>query len=103
MKGQDIGCSTTRRRIETLTYAVPGPTMSEARIAAISCDAFVTIVARGFPFQFTTDPETKPLPFTVSVNPCPPGATASSTSGRLIRGTGLDCTANIALLRITNK
>jgi hypothetical protein len=46
-------------------------------------------VARGLPFQFTTDLETKPVPFTVSVNAGPPGATASGTSGWLIRGTGL--------------
>jgi hypothetical protein len=38
-------------------------------------------VLRGLPFQFTTDPETKPVPFTVSVNPGAPGATLVGTNG----------------------
>ncbi len=46
------------------------------------------VVARAPPFQFTTEPETKPVPFTVSVNEPLPGAALVGTSGWLIRGTG---------------
>ena len=55
---------------------------------AVNCELLTNVVARALPFQFTTDPETKPVPFTVSVNPAPPGATASGTRGWLISGTG---------------
>src|SRR5436309_167463 len=63
--------------------------MSEARMPAVTCEPFTNVVARALPFQFSTDPETKPVPFTVSVNPAPPGAMASGTKGWLISGTGL--------------
>ncbi len=53
------------------------------------------VVARALPFQFTTDPDMKPVPFTVSVNPAPPGATASGTSGWLISGTGFTVLAGV--------
>ena len=55
--------------------------MSDTRMLAVNCELLTNVVARALPFQFTTDPETKPVPFTVSVNPAPPGAIASGTSG----------------------
>jgi hypothetical protein len=74
--------------LTTVTEAVLAVAMSEARILAVNCELFTKVVARALPFQFTTDPVTKPVPFTVSVNPAPPGATASGTRGWLISGTG---------------
>jgi hypothetical protein len=62
--------------------------MSDARIVAVNWAALTKVVARALPFQFTNEPDTKPVPFTVSVNSAPPGAMASGTSGWLISGTG---------------
>src|SRR6184192_507665 len=67
--------------LTTVTEAVLAVAMSEARILANNCELLTKLVARALPFQFTTDPETKPVPFTVSVNPALPGAIASGTSG----------------------
>jgi len=52
------------------------------------CEPFTNVVERAAPFQFSTEPVTKPVPFIVSGNPAPSGATASGTKGWLIRGTG---------------
>src|SRR5438874_7286086 len=62
--------------------------MSDARMLAVNCELLTKVVVRALPFQFTEAPETNPVPFTVSVNPAPPGAAASGTSGWLISGTG---------------
>jgi hypothetical protein len=67
--------------LTTVTEAVLAVAMSEAGMLAVNCDPFTKLVVRGLPFQFTTEPDTKPVPFTVSVNPAPPGATASGTKG----------------------
>jgi hypothetical protein len=74
--------------LTTVTEAVPMLAMSEARMLAVSRELLTKVVVRGLPFHFTTEPETNPVPFTVSVNPAEPGLTASGTSGWLIRGTG---------------
>ena len=76
--------------LTTVTEAVVAVAMSEARMLAVNCELFTKVVARALPFQFTTDPDTKPVPFTVSGNAAPPGATASGTSGWLISETGFD-------------
>jgi hypothetical protein len=68
--------------------AVPAFAMSVARMVAVNWSWVTKWVIRALPFQFTTEPETKPVPFTVSVNPGPPGAAASGTSGWLTYGTG---------------
>src|SRR5215471_21421150 len=62
--------------------------MSETKMLAANCELLTNVVGRALPFQPTTDPDTKPVPFTVRGNPGPPGATASGTSGWLISGTG---------------
>ena len=74
--------------LTTVTDAVPALATSEERMVAFSWDLVTNVVVRVFPFQFTTAPETKPVPLTVKVNPAPPGLAASGTSGWLIRGTG---------------
>src|SRR5438093_13323585 len=73
----------------TVTEAVLAMAMSDTRMLTVNCELLTNVVARALPFQFATDPETKPVPFTVRVKPAPPGATASGTSGWLIKGTGL--------------
>ena len=62
---------------------------SDTTTAAVTYTVLTKVVARGLPFQFTTDPLTKPAPFTISVNPDPPGTVAEGTMGRSIKGTGL--------------
>src|SRR4030095_9495748 len=56
----------------TVTCAVPAALMSPAGIAAVSWVALTNVVVRAAPFHCTTEPETKLLPFTVSVNARPP-------------------------------
>src|SRR5262245_30901710 len=74
--------------LTTVTEAVPAVAMSELKMLAANCELLTNVVARALPFQFTTDPNTKPVPSTVRENPALPGATASGTSGWLISGTG---------------
>jgi hypothetical protein len=65
----------------TVIEAVLAVAMSELGTVAVNCELLTKVVVRALPFQFTTEPDTKPVPFTVSVNPAPPGAIASGTSG----------------------
>ena len=67
--------------LTTVTCAVPSVAMSEASMAAVNCELLTNVVARGLPFQLTTEPLTNPVPFTVSVNPGPPGAAAAGVRG----------------------
>ena len=54
---------------------------SEARTVAFNCDLLTNFVVCTLPFHFTTEPETKPVPFTVRVNPAAPGLIASGSRG----------------------
>jgi len=54
---------------DTVMVAVPGNAVSAAVIVALSCVEFTKAVALGEPFQFTTSPFAKPVPFTVRVRP----------------------------------
>jgi hypothetical protein len=83
--------------LTTVTDAVCGAEISDAGMAAVTLDALTKVVGRGLPFQFTTEPDTNPVPFTVKVNPAPPGSTASGTRGWLIAGTGFAATATPVL------
>ena len=58
----------------TVTEALPAAAMSAAGIAAVSWVALTKVVVRFAPFQLTTEPFTKLLPFTVSVKAGPPAA-----------------------------
>jgi hypothetical protein len=58
----------------TVIEAVPGVAMSEAGTVAVSFVEETNVVVSGLPFQFTAEPETKLLPFTVNVNCGPPAA-----------------------------
>ena len=58
----------------TVIEAVPGVAMSEAGTVAVSFVEETNVVVSGLPFQFTAEPETKLLPFTVNVSCGPPAA-----------------------------
>jgi hypothetical protein len=53
---------------DTETPAVPGNAASWGKIEAVSCPELMNTVARGEPFQFTTDELSKFEPVTVSKN-----------------------------------
>src|SRR5919201_621245 len=58
--------------LATVTDGVPAVAISVFGIAAVSWVALPNVVVRFAPFQRTTAPFTKFVPFTVSVNPGPP-------------------------------
>jgi hypothetical protein len=69
----------------TVTVAVPAVAIRLAATDAVTCPAFTYVVVSADPFQFTTAPETKPLPFTVSVSAGPPAVVLAGLS-ELIAG-----------------
>src|SRR5437660_138860 len=71
-----------------VTAAVPTGAMSAARIVACSSTALTNIVARGLPFQSTTEAATKFVPLTIRVKPAVP-ALALLGDSELIVGTRL--------------
>src|SRR5438477_23090 len=72
----------------TVMDAVPALAIRAAGTVAVSCVALTYVVVSGLPFQFTVEPETKLVPFTVSVN-CAPPAVAEVGLIEVIVGTGL--------------
>jgi len=72
----------------TVTLALPEVVISDAKIAAVSCVALTNVVVFALPLNFTTDVETKFVPFTVSVNAAPPATTPVGLSDAIV-GTGL--------------
>jgi hypothetical protein len=75
--------------LSTAIEAVPAMAMSEDGTVAVSWRLFTNVVASAAPLKLTVAPETKPVPFTVNMNPGPPGAAASGINGRLTKGTAL--------------
>jgi hypothetical protein len=61
--------------LNTVTEMVPAEAMSLAGIAAVSWVLLLNVVLRFEPFTRTTDPDTKLVPFTVSVNAALPAVT----------------------------
>jgi len=57
---------------DTVMLAAPRDAVSAAVMAAASRVEFTNVVRRGEPFQLTTSPSTKFVPFTVSVMPVEP-------------------------------
>src|SRR5438105_4729345 len=74
--------------VKTVTAAVPASATSVGAIAAVSCVGETYVVARSAPFQRTTEPATKFVPVTVSVNAGPP-AIADTGFSPVVIGTGL--------------
>jgi hypothetical protein len=60
--------------LNTVTWAVPAVAMSEAGMVAVSCVGETKVVVRSEPFQRTTEPLTKLVPFTVRGKLAPPAA-----------------------------
>jgi len=58
--------------VTAVIEAVPAVAMRAAGTVAVSCVAETNVVVSGLPFQFTVEPETKLVPFTVKVNCGPP-------------------------------
>src|ERR1044071_4308902 len=54
--------------LNTVTCAVPALAISLVEIATDTFVALTKVVVRAAPFQFTTDPFTKPVPLTVRMN-----------------------------------
>jgi hypothetical protein len=81
--------------VTTVTEAVPALAMREAGTVAVSC-VEEPLVVSAVPFQFTVEPETKLVPFTVKVNPEPP-AVAQVGLSELIVGTALIVITSVAL------
>jgi len=67
---------TTPPGFATVMLAVPGATMSEAGMAALSWEPVTKVVVRSDPFHRTTELETKLVPSTVNVKARPPANTA---------------------------
>lgn len=57
---------------DTEMFAVPGKAVSWGKIEVVSWPELPNVVARGEPFQFTTEVLSKFAPVTVSVNPVAP-------------------------------
>src|SRR5258708_2049878 len=74
--------------LNTVTCDVPAAAMSLAGIAAVSWVELTDVVIRFAPFQRTTEPFTKLLPFTVKVNAAPP-AIAPPGFRLVVLGSGL--------------
>ena len=77
----------------TVIEAVPAVAIREAGTVAVSCVEETNIVASAVPFQFTVEPETKFVPFTVKVNCGPPAPAQVGLS---------ELTVGLALIDITN-
>src|SRR5262247_2862894 len=60
--------------LNTVTCAVPAVARSAASIWTRSSVGETNVVGREPPFHSTSDPETKPVPITVTVRPDPPEA-----------------------------
>jgi hypothetical protein len=54
----------------TVIPTLPGKAATAGGIEAVSCVALTNVVACTAPFQLTTEPLVKFVPFTVSVKPC---------------------------------
>jgi hypothetical protein len=74
--------------LATEIEAVPREAMFAAGTAAESFSLPTKVVASAAPFQLTVAPEAKPVPWTVRVNPGPPGATLVGTRDWLMKGRG---------------
>ena len=68
----------------TVMLAVAALAMSAAGTCAVTCVAATKLVVNAVPFQLTTAPLTKLLPFTVSVNAAPPTKAPAGESDETI-------------------
>src|ERR1700693_3608518 len=64
----------------TFTSATPAEARSLAGTAAVNCVALTNVVESAAPFHCTTEPETKPEPFTVNVSAPAPARAVDGAS-----------------------
>jgi hypothetical protein len=67
--------------LETVMEAVDAVAMLEPGTVAVNFEPLTKVVLRALPFHWITEPETNPVPFTVSVKVGPLGAIALGTKG----------------------
>src|SRR6266567_4714861 len=88
--------------LNTITWTVPAEAISAALMDTSNCVPLTKVAVRFAPFQFTTDPLTNPLPFTVRVKAAVPPV-ADEGDRKVIAGTGLlpgEFTVKPALLEV---
>ena len=90
------GLDVAPQGLTTVIEAVPAVAMREASTVAVSWVEETNVVVSAVPFQFTVEPETKLVPFTVNVN-CAPPAVAQVGLSELIVGTALIVITSVAL------
>jgi hypothetical protein len=81
----------------TVIEAVPGLAMRMAGTVAVSWVEETNVVASDEPFQFTREPESKFVPFTVNVNCGPPGATQV---GSMVVMDGVEVIVNVTAFEV---
>lgn len=82
----------------TVMLNVPAVAISAAGISAFNCVGLTNVVGRAVPSKSTTEPETNPVPDTVSVIPGPPGVAFSGEIVAMV-GAGL-FTVNVTELEV---
>jgi hypothetical protein len=80
----------------TVTLNVPAVAISGAVIDAVTCVALTNVVVAAVPLKFTTEVETNPVPFTVSVKPGPPTSALTGESV-VIAGSGFVTVKTVAV------
>ncbi len=73
--------------LNTVTFTLPAAAIAVAGMAAVSCVGLTNVVTGALAPKFTAEVETKPVPFTVRVNPAAP-AVALVGEMVVIAGTG---------------
>src|SRR5689334_12756720 len=82
--------------LNTVTWAVPADLTSAPLTDAVICVPLTYVVVRFVPFQFTMEPATNPLPFTVRVK-APLPAAAEDGDNNVIEGVGLGAAVMVKL------
>jgi hypothetical protein len=82
--------------VRTVIEAVPAVAMRAAGTVAVSCVAETNVVVSAVPLHLTMEPETKFVPFTVSVNCGPPAAVHVGLS-EVVVGLALMVITSVAL------
>jgi hypothetical protein len=88
---KSVGAETSKNRtfeapppgpgLDTVMEAVLAVAIFDAGTIAVNCELLTKVVVSAVPFQLIDEPETKPVPFTVSVKLAPPGEVAVGTNG----------------------
>src|ERR1035437_6950576 len=72
--------------VVTVTVAVPAVAIRLGETVALSCVALTNVVVSAAPFQFPPAPDTKFVPFTVSVNRAPPALAEAGLRLEIVSG-----------------